>query len=207
MINDDVIDLVNDYVYLGQQMSFGNIDEEITRRIRLSWAAFGKLNNVLDPHVNIPQHLKAKVYNQCVLPVLTYGCETWPLTKKTIQLIAVSQRHMERKMMGIRLQDKVSNINLRNASKIQDAVTRIQHLKFQWAGHVARANNWSNLVNSWIPRADVRLRGRPAERWDDDLRRCFGHAWRRLTADRKSWNSRREAYVQKWTSGTNGDKI
>lgn len=165
-------------------MSFGNIDKEITRRIRLSWAVIGKLNNVLDPQVNIPQHLKAKVYNP-------YGCETWPLTKRTIQLIAVSQIRMERNMMCILFQDKVSNINLRNASKIQDAVTRIQYLKFQWAGHVARANNWSNLVNSWIPRADIRLRGRPAERWDDDMRRCFGLAWRRLTTDRKSWNSRR----------------
>ncbi len=31
---------------------------------------------------NLPLSLKRKVYNQCVLPVLTYGSESWRLTKK-----------------------------------------------------------------------------------------------------------------------------
>ncbi len=31
---------------------------------------------------NLPLSLKRKVYNQCVLPVLTYVSETWRLTKE-----------------------------------------------------------------------------------------------------------------------------
>ena len=190
----NTVNFVNDYIYLGQNMSFNTIEDEVSRRIRLSWAAFGILHNVFNPHSNIPQHLKTRVYNQCVLPVLTYGCETWILTKKTIQTIAVNQRHMERKMIGVRLIDRMTNTELRNRTKIEDAVTRIKSLKFQWAGHVARGNNWTNLVHEWIPRANVRARGRPAERWDDDLRRCLGATWRRLTTDRETWRSRREAF-------------
>ena len=101
---------------------------------------------------------------------------------------------MERKMIGVRLIDRMTNTELRNRTKIEDAVTRIKSLKFQWAGHVARASNWTNLVHEWIPRANVRARGRPAERWDDDLRRCLGATWQRLTTDRETWRSRREAF-------------
>ncbi len=46
----------------------------------MGWSAFGKQNLVMNS--NLPLSLKRKVYNQCILPVLTYGSETWRLTKE-----------------------------------------------------------------------------------------------------------------------------
>ena len=40
--------------------------------------------------------LKRKVYNQCVKPAMTYGYETWKLTKRTENLLRIAQRSMER---------------------------------------------------------------------------------------------------------------
>ena len=36
--------------------------------------------------------LKRKVYNSCVLPAMTYGCETWTLTKGSENKLRIAQR-------------------------------------------------------------------------------------------------------------------
>ncbi|CAH2269568.1 jg8313 [Pararge aegeria aegeria] len=43
--------------------------------------------------------LKTKVFEQCVLPVMTYGSETW-LTMGLIRRLRVTQRAIERAMLG-----------------------------------------------------------------------------------------------------------
>jgi hypothetical protein len=71
-----VLKFVHKYVYLGQTLQLGrnNFEDEVNRRIQLGWAAFGKLRLVLSS--SIPQSLKTKVFNQCVLPVMIYGADT-----------------------------------------------------------------------------------------------------------------------------------
>ncbi|MGH0153183.1 UNVERIFIED_CONTAM: hypothetical protein FKN15_055137 [Acipenser sinensis] len=53
---------------------------EINRRAKMGWSAFGRLSMVLKG--KLPLCLKRKVFYQCVLPLLTYGCETWTLSAK-----------------------------------------------------------------------------------------------------------------------------
>ncbi|CAG9116776.1 unnamed protein product [Plutella xylostella] len=79
-VGEATIEVVQEYVYLGQTIRLGrsNFDKEAARRIQLGWAAFGKLRHIFSSA--IPQSLKTKVFNQCVLPVMTYGAETWTLT-------------------------------------------------------------------------------------------------------------------------------
>jgi len=45
----------------------------VKRRIRLGWAAFGKLKLIFKSKMN--NSLKRKVFDSCVLPVLTYGAK------------------------------------------------------------------------------------------------------------------------------------
>jgi hypothetical protein len=45
--------------------------------------------------------LKTKVFDQCVLPVMRYGTETWSLTVGLIKRLKVTQRAMERAMLGV----------------------------------------------------------------------------------------------------------
>lgn len=114
--------------------------------------------------------------------------------------MAVAERGMERKMTGSRLQDRISNIDLRLKSRVADVVTRVAELKFQWAGHLARGNQWSTLISEWIPRSDRRRRGRPATRWDDDIRKSIGTTWRRAAQDRFAWSQRKKAFAQEWAA-------
>ncbi|KAI8438500.1 hypothetical protein MSG28_010984 [Choristoneura fumiferana] len=103
IVGDSALEVVDDYVYLGQTVQLGrsNFEKEITRRIRLGWAAFGKLRSVFSS--KLPQCLKSKVFDQCVLPVMTYGSETWALTMGLMRKLKVTQRAMERAMLGVSL--------------------------------------------------------------------------------------------------------
>ena len=64
---------------------------------------FGKNQDILKS--KMPICLKRKIYNQCVIPAMTYGCETWKMTKKAKNLLRVAQRDMERAILGITLRD------------------------------------------------------------------------------------------------------
>ncbi|XP_063547113.1 uncharacterized protein LOC134754708, partial [Cydia strobilella] len=89
-----------------------NFEKEVTRRIRLGWAAFGKLQSIFSS--KLPQCLKSKVFDQCVLPMMTYGSETWALTMGLIRRLKVTQRAMERAMLGVSLRDRVRNDDIRS---------------------------------------------------------------------------------------------
>ncbi|CAH2261736.1 jg7601, partial [Pararge aegeria aegeria] len=97
-----------------------------------SKSPIGKLRQVFNSP--IPQCLKTKVFNECILPVMTYGAKTWTLTVDLIQKFKVVQRAMEQAMLGISLRDKIRNNEIRRRTKVTDIAQRISKL----AGHVCR---------------------------------------------------------------------
>ena len=86
-VNNTQIEKVESYIYLGQRFSVRdkNQDKEILRRITAGFAIC----------------LKRKDYNSCVLPAMTYGAETWFLTKQAHKKLAAAQTKMERSMLNI----------------------------------------------------------------------------------------------------------
>ena len=192
---------VTSYKYLGHEIRIGRDNQtcEIERRIGLSWAAYGKLKHIFKSE--IPLCLKRKVFDQCILPVMTYGSETSTLTKKSVNKVRVTQRAMERSMLGITIRDRVPNEAIRRRTGVTDAVERMACLKWSWAGHVARMSHekWTKRIIEWRPREQAfRNRGRPPTRWTDDVRRISTN-WIHAAQDRKDWGLLREAYVQQWT--------
>jgi len=61
---------------------------------------FGNSAHILKS--DLPICLKRKLFNQCVLSVLTYGAETLRLSEKAVQKIKVAQRALERLKLGLR---------------------------------------------------------------------------------------------------------
>ncbi|XP_072938941.1 uncharacterized protein [Epargyreus clarus] len=202
VVDGVTLEVVDEYVYLGQiiQMGKSNFEKEVTRRIRLGWAAFGKLRDIFSS--KIPQSLKSKMFEQCVLPVMTYGAETWSFTVGLIRRLKVAQRAMERAMLGISLRDRIRNEEIRRRTKVTDIALKIRKLKWQWAGHIVRRtdNRWGRQVLEWRPRLGKRSTGRPPTRWTDDLKRTSGNRWMQTAQDRSEWRRLGEAYVQQWTS-------
>lgn len=59
----------------------------------------------------IPINLKRKVYENCILPVTTYGLKTMTIRKKYGEQLRENQKAIESAMLGIR--DKKTNVELR----------------------------------------------------------------------------------------------
>ena len=54
--------------------------------------------------------IKRKVHDEYILPVMTYGCETWALNNAMTEN---AQRKMKRIMLGITLRDRKQNTWIR----------------------------------------------------------------------------------------------
>ena len=125
---------------------------------------FGKLRRVFSSPIHVSQCLKTKVFNQCVLPVMTYGAETWTLTVGLVHKFKVAQRAM----LEVSLKDKIRNEIIRRRTGVTDIACKISKLKWQWAGHVCQRTDscWSRRVLEWRPRTGKRSVRRPPSQVD-----------------------------------------
>lgn len=193
------VENVDKYVYLGQLVTMNSDKtEEIKRRITAGWGAFSKYRDIMKS--KMPMCLKRKVYNQCIQAAITYGCQTWAITKRMEDRLRTTQRSMERAMIGITKRDHKTNNWVRRQTGVQDIIVRIKQLKWQWAGHLARVtdNRWTKSVTEWIPLDMKRKRARPKTRWVDDMNKFIGVTWMREAKDRALWKLREETFIQQW---------
>lgn len=198
-VKDGVLEYVEDYTYLGQVISTKDqMTKEINLRIATGWKKYWALKEIMKSK-ELGMSTKRKIFNSCILPCLTYGCETWTLTKALREKLAVAQRGMERSMTGYKRQDKIRNNDLRSITKLTDILTRVDQQKWRWTGHMMRdkLGKWSRKVTEWYPRDGKRNRGRQNSRWEDELKRTAGPNWRRVTQDRQQWKMLEEAFARR----------
>lgn len=105
-----------------------------------------------------------------MLPDITYGAEILTLTKAETKNIRIAYRKMEKLGLVIKLSDRVTNLERRNRTKIQDIIEITTKLKWLFASQVARMKNdrWTRRNLQWMPRMDKRSRGIPPARWAVD---------------------------------------
>ncbi|KAE9418824.1 hypothetical protein Angca_008974, partial [Angiostrongylus cantonensis] len=135
---------------------------------RAAWGAFKSIEDVVKRTKNT--RLRAHLFDSTVLPALTYASETWSLRKQDERSLSVIERAVERTMLGVsrftQVRDVIRSFDLRQRSKIKDAVLYAKQSKIMWAGHVMRMNDnrWTR-ASDWIPRDVKRTAGRPPTRW------------------------------------------
>ena len=107
---------------------------------------------------------------------------------------------MERKILGIKITDKIPNEQISVKTNILNIIKHITNTKWRWAGHVARMqdNRWTIRTTEWQVRKGRRPRGRPKMRWKDDIMKWQGATWTRTAKDRKKWKELMEGYFQQW---------
>ena len=191
------VEVVDSYIYLGQLIKMDpSMDAEISRRINIGWQAFGKASWLLrDKKFSLA--LRRKLYDQCILPSITYGCETWNLKKRMAIKLRSLQRAHERMILGVSLTDHKSSEWIREKTGLTDILETIFKRKWRWAGHVARmkSDRWTYTSTFWTPYDHRRRRGRPKSRWRDDLDSTFPQ-WHRMAQNRTQWKEAEEAYVR-----------
>jgi len=79
-----VVPRVERFKYLGSIVEEkGDIDEDISHRIRAGWQKWKKVSRVLCDK-EIPFRIKGRVYRMAVRPALLYGAECWPIKKTQV---------------------------------------------------------------------------------------------------------------------------
>ncbi|KAE9413949.1 hypothetical protein Angca_004622, partial [Angiostrongylus cantonensis] len=138
---------------------------------RAALGAFKSVEDVVKRTKNT--RLRAHLFDSTVLPALTYASETWSLRKQDERSFNVIEHVRERTMLGVspftQIRDGIRSSDLRQRSKIKDAVLYAKQSKIRWAGHVMRMNDnrWKRAVSDWIPRDVKHAAGRPPTRWSE----------------------------------------
>lgn len=193
------LEYVESYIYLGKEISFkrSRNEDEVNRRICTSWQKFWCHKEVLKSKLPLKQ--KKKVMDSCILPCLTYACQTWTLNKTVRNKIQTCQRAMERSILNLKLNDRQRNEDIRHRTKVIDALQHTHRLKWKWAGHVARLSDqrWTKLSTTWHGPTGTRSVGRPQERWKDEISKLAGENWIDKAQQRGNWIQKEEAFTQR----------
>ncbi|GFO49157.1 endonuclease-reverse transcriptase [Plakobranchus ocellatus] len=127
---------------------------------------------------------------------MTYGCRTWTLNKQLCHKLQTAQR----KMLNIKLKDRVPTVEIRKKTQVIDVVQYIQRQKWRWAGHIVseKDKRWTKRCTEKQPRSGRKDRGRPEARWVDDIRRTADPQSQRNAQDRRKWKTSAEDYILQW---------
>ncbi|VDM51991.1 unnamed protein product [Angiostrongylus costaricensis] len=143
----------------------------LSRRKRAAWGVFKSIDDVAVRTKNI--QLRAHLFDSTLLSALTYASESWSLRKQDEKSLSVIGSAVERTMLGVsrstQVKDGIRSSDLRQRSKIKDAVPYAKELKIRWAGYVMRMcdNRRTRAVSDWIPREVKRTAGRPPTQWSE----------------------------------------
>ena len=86
MIDGEQLEEGTEFKYLGRLATTGNDrSKEIVQRITSGWRRLGKCSHFLKDR-KIPICSKRTIMDMVILPAMTYGAETWALTKQEKKL-------------------------------------------------------------------------------------------------------------------------
>ncbi|CAH2244434.1 jg11614 [Pararge aegeria aegeria] len=99
----------------------------------------------LHHYINYEVACGLRTSSKCVLPEITYGSETWSLTEG----LRVTQRAVERAMLGVSLRDQIKNEEICRRNRVTDIAHRVAKLKWQWTGHIAQRTDRCRVPMCW----------------------------------------------------------
>ena len=133
---------VTPFQYLGSYVgSDCSMKEELASRIQAMSCAFGRLwKRVLNSH-DLTASTKVTVYNQCLMPLLMYGNETWTLYQHEIMQLCAIQQHHLCLILNIKSGNYISNEEVLRHADIEDMEVMLVRIHLRWIGHIFRMNN------------------------------------------------------------------
>lgn len=114
------------------------IDEDLDKRIQLARVSFNSLEKLWKHRSLVSERVRLLSYRALVESVLLYNCGTWALTEVQAARLDCCQRSMIRRVLGVRLLDKVTNEALYERAHISPASTQVQHARWRLFGHALR---------------------------------------------------------------------
>lgn len=167
-IDGQLVTMCDQYKYLGSMMHIsGNLECNIQHRIATAWLKWREVTGVTCDK-KMPVKLKGLIYKSLIRPVLTYGSETWAVTRKNVHTIQVAEMKMLRWMCGVTRRDKIRNDYVRGSLGVRDIADKMQESRLRWYGHVKRKP--PDYIGNLALQLDIPGRrpvGRPKTRWKE----------------------------------------
>ncbi|KAJ4774896.1 Craniofacial development protein 2 [Rhynchospora pubera] len=190
-LDGQVVPTKDTFRYLGSMLqSDGEIDEDVSHRIRAGWVKWRQASGVLCDK-KVPQKLKGKFYRTAIRPVMLYGAECWATKRRHVQKMSVAEMRMLRWICGHTRKDRIRNDDIRDMVGVAPIEEKLIQHRLRWFGHIQRRP----------PEAPVRIgilnhfentrrgRGRPRLTWEEAVKRDLKE-WnvsKELAIDRSAW--------------------
>jgi hypothetical protein len=101
-IGEHKIELANSFNYLGPCITEDNNEYvETQRRLKIANIYAYCLLQAIMKNQDIHRKTKIRIYKTLIKTVLTFGCKTWTLSKKSVNAITISGRKIPRQVYGL----------------------------------------------------------------------------------------------------------
>ena len=162
------VENVSEAVYLGVKFSEdGRMKGELERRIGIGMSTVGAMKAKVFENRGLSWKAKMQVYNAMVVPMMTYGCESWVLREKEKSRLQATEMSILRKVAGVTRMDHIRNEEIRHRLQQRLIVDVVRERRERW--RVKLMVNPESLVER-VMVGEIegrRPRGRPRKRWGD----------------------------------------
>ena len=193
ILDGTTIEKADNFIFLGSNIP--SVEVDVKRRTRLAAWAFGRLKNNIWSNQNITRSLKVRIYRALILPIATYGAETWTLRKADISRLESFEMRCLRSIAGVHLLDRIRSKDIRNSLHIKNSITEeITKRRMKWFGHVIRMPDHRLPRKAYLNNfTKTRPPGRPLPlRWKDQISKVTGSTLPTLenqAKDREGWRA------------------
>lgn len=145
---------------------------EVKTRIEIARASFNKMSNK-----DISLHLRSRMLQCYVWPVVIYGCEAWTLKEATIKKLDAFEMWCYRRMLRISWVHRVTNKEVLRRAKRSRELTLTIKKKISYLGHVLRHERYRLLQVIMMGKVEGKRRaGRRRKSWLRNIREWTGVA-------------------------------
>ena len=148
---------------------------------------------------------KTQIIKAVFTPTLLYQSENWTLTSKERQMLTTTEMRCLRKAAGKTRMDKIRNEEIRRRVNMQPAEQTANKNKIRWWSHVKRMAPTAPQSRALVIHpVGKRPRGRPRNRWEDDVPKWYEEMGIPMT-DVNNWVKERRPII--YTLDADGRRV